>query len=532
VTRLLRLSWAHLALITGIAHFLLTASIGLSRHWAYLTSVNDLGIFDQAIWGIMNGAPYLNTINPFGMPINWLGYHFNPILFVFVPFYLVYPAAEWLIIFQAAAISITAWPLYLIAKRVIQSERAAFLWAVAYLVNPFVLSAAVWDFHPVALAAPFMALGVLAIDKREAWLFGLACLFLLLIQEHFGIAVAGFGVLWWLRNRSLTPAVIAFCVGVAHTVFVLGVIMPALSPTGRHLMISGGLGYLSRYAWLGDSASQVAQNAIEHPFFVLETVFVNFDGGRYLAFLLLPFLGLPLAGIEFLIPGLADLLANMLSANAMPRSVVAYHSISLLPLLVIAGIYGSERLMKKLRFSTLGLGGMIVWVSFLFGYLFAPLSLPYALNIWRAANWPYKPEKAVSEVNHLLPPDTSISVQGNVGAHFSERHYVYVFPAKVGEVGAVVLRLANPTMREAGENPAMIGSLGQHLMMSPDEFLDAVQDTLDSKVYGVVYWKPPWLVLSKTAMKEPEAMQAAGLYLKQLRREWNTEEHTNASSPR
>ncbi len=520
--------WPRLALIVGLCHFSLLIWLGLSRHWGYLTSINDLGIFDQAVWGILNGAPFLNTNNPFGLPINWLGYHFNPILLVFAPFYLIYPAAEWLILFQAVAISITAWPLYLIARRVVQSERAAFMWAVVYLVNPFVLNAAFWDFHPVSLAAPFMALGVLAIEKSEPWLLGLACLFLLLIQEHFGIAVAGFGILWWLRNRSLVPALVTLGAGIAHTVLVVGVIMPALSPTGGHIMLSGDLGQLSRYSWLGNSVGALASNLLSHPVIVLKTVFVDLHGGFYLALLLLPFGFLPLVGIEFLIPALADLLANLLSANPMPRSVFAYHSISAMPLLAAAAIYGSARILPRLRVSSLGLGAEVLFASLLFGYLLAPLPLPSARNYWHPTGWPTEPEAELLEIRKLIPPGGSVSAQANVGAHFSQRYRLYAFPGQIEAVDFIVLRLASPTERIQGQSHGEIGSLGYHLTIPPQQYLRAVEQLLIGKTHGVAYWNSPWLVFSKEARTSEDTRRVVRSHLAYLEKAYMPEKYGQA----
>lgn len=525
-------SWTHLALFVGIVHFVLITALGLSRHWGYLSSIYDLGVFDQAVWGIVNGAPFINTSNPLGVPINWLGFHFNPILLVFVPFYHIYPAAEWLILFQATAISITAWPLFLIARRVTQSDCAAFLWATIYLINPFVLSAAAWDFHPVSLAAPFMALGVLAIEMRQHWLFGLACFFLLLIQEHFGIAVAGFGVLWWLRNRSLVPAVSALCIGMAHVGLVLGVIMPAFSPTGGHVMLSHGLGHLSRYAWLGDSLGEIVQTVLNHPISTARYVLVDLRGAKYLAFLLLPLLATPLVGVELLLPGLADLLANLLSSINMPRGLFAYHSISLIPILVIAAIYGSTRIASKWRtFSFLGLTNLILWASLLLGYLAAPLPLPLAANYWRPAKWSSMPERAVSDIRKLIPREVAVSAQANVAAHFSQRYRIYPFPAQVGKVEFIVLRLESPTMKING-HPGQIATLEHHLAMPPRQYLNAVEQLLANDRYGVGWWAPPWLVFSKGNMTPAETEHAVRRHLAGLKREWAlTDGHAPQASP-
>jgi hypothetical protein len=72
--------------IVVLLFFLLFLFLGFSRHWGYLTSINDLGVADQVVWGLLNGEFFLNT-SQLNRPIIWLGFHFHPIYLLFVPFY-------------------------------------------------------------------------------------------------------------------------------------------------------------------------------------------------------------------------------------------------------------------------------------------------------------------------------------------------------------------------------------------------------------------------------------------------------------
>ena len=78
-----------------VTHFSLLFATGLFRHWGFLTSINDLANFDQAIWGTIHGNLLLNT-DIFDMPSSTLAIHFDPIQLIFVPFYLFYPNVAWL----------------------------------------------------------------------------------------------------------------------------------------------------------------------------------------------------------------------------------------------------------------------------------------------------------------------------------------------------------------------------------------------------------------------------------------------------
>jgi uncharacterized membrane protein len=113
-----------------------------------------------------------------------------------------------MILAQSFALSITAWIIFSLSKHVTKSHSAAFLWALVYMINPFVLNVPPWVFRPEALAVPFIALALLAVEKHNFYLLLLSCLFIVLCKEHFGVMVIGFGLLWGLRHRNWKQTVL------------------------------------------------------------------------------------------------------------------------------------------------------------------------------------------------------------------------------------------------------------------------------------------------------------------------------------
>ena len=288
-----------------------------------MTTIGDLGCYDQALWGVLHKGFLLNS-SLFSQSFNWLGIHFNPVLYLFVPFYYFLPTVNWFIFAQTAALSIAALPIFSLARQVTSSEKQALLWSVIYLFNPFVLSADAWDFHPVNFAVPFMALSFLAIEQQSLGLFTFANLTLLLCQEQFGLAVAGFGLLYGLKNQEKQVSCIFIVMGIISILFILAVVMPSLSPTKQHVMLGGHSGeniHLNRYNWLGYSLKAVINTLIFSPLHVFKTVVFEFQGMRYLILLSFPFLLTEFAAPSFMLPMIADLLANMLSANPMQRNI-------------------------------------------------------------------------------------------------------------------------------------------------------------------------------------------------------------------
>jgi uncharacterized membrane protein len=499
-------------------YFCLILALSLSYHWGYLSTLTDVGTFDQAVWGTLHGRPFLNS-NAFAQPINYFGIHFRPILAFFLPLYALLPRLEWLIVAQSAALAITAWPLYLVAREICKSEAVAFLWALVFLVNPFVLSVPPWVFRPESLAVPFIATALLGLIRADFRLTLLSSLVVLLCKEHFGITVAGLGILWWLRNRNWQEAMVLVGLGLLYSVLVLTVIMPIFSPIGKHVMLGSGMGQLSRYGWLGGSLAEIARNLFLHPLAVIGNI-VEMGGARYLLFLLLIFCALPVAAPEMLLVGLADLLANILSANPMPRSVFAYHSVSLVPVLVVAAIYGSSRIAKWWRKDLLSVMAVAVGVmSLVSGYMLAPLPLPGARNFWAPVRLLSLPDPNLPIIMREVGAETSVSAQANVGAHFSQRQHIFQYPEKVGEVDVIVLRLASPTMNIEPSHVSSTGMLEAHLQMDRKAYLSSIEQLLAGHEYGVLYWKDPWLVFSRKVKTQDPVVQI-NKKLARLRVEW------------
>lgn len=519
MTALLSISWRQWTKIVVSLHFLLILLLGLSRHWGYMSSLNDLGVFDQAVWGTLNGQFLLNT-STLNQPINWLGFHFHPILLIFVPLYALSPSTEWFALVQAAALSLSAWPIFLLASRVCQSDKVGLLWALAYLANPFLLNAAAWDFHPVALAVPFIALGMLAVEKADNRLLFLSCLPLLFIQEQLGVTVAGFGVLWWLRNKSWKPAISLVFLGVAHTMLILSVVMPMLSPVGEHVMFSRGLGQLSRYSWLGHSLRDVTQTLFTHPLTTIKTVMVDMWGALYLGLLLFPFAGFPVVASEFLLPGLGDLAANMLSANSMPKSVFSYHSVSLVPIFTTAAIYGSIRISRwQKKFSIIELTSFALIASIITGFGFTPIPLPGARNFWAPRHFMNKPDPNLPAVRAAVGDSASVSIQNNVGAQFSQRKEIYLYPNKINEVDTIILRLDSPTTKVHLHDSGEGATIAWHLQMKPADYLASIDCLLSGSDFRVALWNDPWLVLARSGNNSVSA-NAIKNKLDQLKKEW------------
>jgi hypothetical protein len=288
-------------------------------------------------------------------------------------------------------------------------------------------------------------------------------------------------------------------------------------------MVSQGMGQLSRYGWLGGSPSEVFRNLITQPLAILGVALFEMKGWVYLGVLLLPLAMTPLIGIEFLLPAGADLAANLLSANPMPRSIFAYHSVAMVPLLVVAGMWGARRLSRFDRYSVTGLGRLVLILTGIMTYRVLPLPLPGAVNIWGPTDYRLRPEPSLEEVREILGPVASVSAQANVVPHFTHREDIRVFPEGTGEVDCLVMNLSSPTSHVQGADPGDQQSLAHHLDMAPSRFLSSVSDVVSSVDYSVRYWRAPWAVFCRGGLDDGSAGTQILREIQSLRREWGVQ---------
>jgi len=381
------------------------------------------------------------------------------------------------------------------------------------------LNAAAWDFHPVSIAVPFLALGLLAVERKQVILLLCVSIILLACKEQMGLTVAGLGLLYGIRNRAWKTGLGFFLAGIAAFILIVAVVMPSYSLTGQHPMFGENVGQLSRYAWLGGNPVEVIKKIAFEPVHVGGTI-VAMGGLKYLFLLLMPFLFLSLGGISWLLPAAADILVNLLSANPMPRSIFSYHSVTLIPIVAVAAIHGSCRLACSLKnISSLNLSYIALLVSLILGYGFAPLPLPGSKDFWMADHLVAAQDPQVPNIQMLIG-DGSVSAQANVGAHFSQRTVIHYYPQKVGKTDFVILHLESPTHRLRPYDRNTLGTLAHHLMMDPSRHLDSVRDLLLDSNYGIVLWQDPWLVLQQGEGNHASAAQVLDK-IEMLREEWS-----------
>ena len=121
--------------------------------------------------------------------------------------------------------------------------------------------------------------------------------------------------------------------------------------------------------------------------------------------------------------------------------------------------------------------------------------------------------KRLSEVKKYIPSSASLSVQNNLGAHFSERLFVYTFPFSPDVVDYVLIDAydPNPIVRFFPRRRNFMFNTSLNTLPFPLEYYnEQVLELFNNKDYGVVYYSSDGYILfqrNAKLRKNTEAMQ-------------------------
>jgi uncharacterized membrane protein len=329
------------------------AGYSIARHNAFNSKAYDLGLHAQVWWNTSQGRFFAGSVEV----DNYLGDHVSPIILPLAPLYRLWPDARLLLVLQAAALAIGAWPLALLARGRLRphwpqgAHLAALLLAGIYLSYPALGFVNRFEFHEEIFAVPLLLLAFWALEARRLGVMSLALLLALLTKEEVGLTVAAFGVWAWWRGRASHPATpsgsgntrlqpvgLAWAaIGVAWSLLALFVVIPAMRGAESDT--------LARYAWLGSGPADILTGALQNP----GRIAGHLLGEPRRLWMLVKFL-LPVGFLPLLSPAilliLPTLAINWLAGNLYQASIYFHYATLMIPLLFAAAVYGMERVAR------------------------------------------------------------------------------------------------------------------------------------------------------------------------------------------
>ncbi|HJV29061.1 MAG TPA: DUF2079 domain-containing protein [Gaiellaceae bacterium] len=391
-------------------------TLAVLRHRSFETGRFDLGNMTQAVWSTAHGDP-LAVTNLAGEQTTRLASHFDPILVVFAPLWLVWPSPEALLVAQAVALALGALPVFWLARKHLDSDRTALGFGLAYLLYPATQWVALSEFHPVALACPLLLFAFWYVDEDRLLPFAICAALACATKEEIPLAVAGLGVWYALARRRRVAGVAIAIAGAAAAVLALGVM--------AHFN-EGGDPFAGRYEEVGGSPTGILKTLVTDPLTIARAVFDR-EGLAYLLALLVPLAFLPLAAPLALLPALPDLALNLLSSTDTQTSIHFHYVAPLVPALFAAAIFAAARLKRPV---VKPLVALVLASNFALGAIPLWGAIPGGEDLQADAALVSAHDRTAARALRLIPDDAVVSASNSLGAHLSGRRRFLSFPIR------------------------------------------------------------------------------------------------------
>lgn len=391
-------------------------ALAVLRHRSFSTGRFDLGNMTQAVWSTAHGDP-LAVTNLAGDQTSRLASHFDPILVLFAPLWLLWPSPEMLLVTQAIAIALGALPVYWLAHKHLESNRAGLGFAIAYLLFPATQWLALSEFHPVALACPLLLFAFWFLDEDRLVPFAICAALACTTKEEIALAVAGLGLWYALARRRRVAGIAIAIAGTAAAALALGVV--------AHYN-DGGDPFAGRYEEVGGSPTGILKTLATDPLTILRAAF-DLDGLTYLLALLVPLAFLPLAAPLALLPAVPDLALNLLSSTDTQTSIHFHYVAPLVPALFAAAIFAATRFERPL---VKPLVALVLVSNFVLGAIPLWGAIPGGEDLQASAALISDHDRAARRALRVIPDDAVVSASNSLGAHLSARRRFLSFPIR------------------------------------------------------------------------------------------------------
>jgi uncharacterized membrane protein len=417
--------------------------LSITNHHALVTRTTDLGYYDNIFWQSIHGRPL-------GCSFIKAGYHgsahFDPILVVLSPLYLLYPRAELLLGLQSVWCGAGVVPAYLIGRRQLGSRWAGVALALCYALHPAVHGANMYEFHSLTLATVPILFALHSFQCRAWKSYAVAVFVALLVREDVALMMMGVG-LWGLlhptraerRAGALTIAGSAAYFGVVKAFFM----------TSAGLLMSGKEAYSFAYYYADlipnkKGTGGLLLSLFTNPVFVLNHVLTE-EKVLFLATVFLPLAMLPFFARRDRVLLLYGLLFILLASRTAVYSTHFQYTASILPFAFAVAPVAIRRAGEARATIELGLDGRRLRVGLVVGMLVAAAAVSWKFggivpnDVFKGGFYRVDRELSdkqrethawVREMVDQIPPGSSVGVSNKLGPHASGRRHAYFYGQK------------------------------------------------------------------------------------------------------
>lgn len=305
-------------------------SSAVLRFYAFNYNDMDLAVYDQIFWNILHGSLYSSILG-----VNFLGHHAHFLAFPLAILYKILPHPVTLLFFQTLALGFGAYPLYLIAKRILNCPWALVV-SVSYLLYPGLGYTNAYEFHftPFATLTILYAIYFFLCDRYRSFIA--AVILTLLCQENMSLLVFSFGIYALVLKRSPKWWVPLMVGGTAYFLFCTKFLFPSLNPDT--------IQFISIYEHWGKSYTEILRNLLTNPAEVLH--YITAPRRLFWMFQLFsPLMFVPLLAPLHLLPLAPIFLQHLLSNRGQEINLYFHYTAEMIPFIFLAFIYGIRKVL-------------------------------------------------------------------------------------------------------------------------------------------------------------------------------------------
>lgn len=445
----------------------------------------DLTNFAQAMWNSTQGRMMQNTFNysvhnfwsdpqiPIPKNSNIFGIHLNPILFAFLPIYILFPFPQTLLIIQSFLITSSGIILFFISKRLLKNNLLSILLQLSLLGYFPLVSSVLSEFHAFSLSIFFGLLLIYASVRSNHQFYLISLALFLFVQENTAISTIFFGLFLSLKSSTRKIGLITTIVSIIYFYLCIKVIIPSFSNYGHYL-------FENTYGSpLGNSLNEIFINSVRNPVLLFKTL-ITPQNIKYLTSLLLPLSPLIIFSPTTVLVSLSALATNLLSGAAILKSQMMHYESLAIPFLYYTLLLGINNILlfipSKQKATLYTCTILVIIFSFLGYRKFTSTRINYHVLTQNL----YQPlDKDIDELISSIPTNASVSTQDYLSGHLSNRQELYLFPVYFQKVDYVLVSTIRTWPLTQEENDKYIKQLTDknHQIIAQKNNLVLIQKT-------------------------------------------------------
>lgn len=426
-----------------IAYGLFFSRLSITNHHALNTHTIDLGYYDNIFFQSSHGKPLGCSFIKTGTHETA---HFDPILVLLSPLYLLYQRTELLLALQSFWLGSGVVPVYLLAKRSAKSPLAGVVLAAMFAVYPAVHGANLYEFHSLTLIGPLVLwlLYFLEEGRRAAYYATFAAL--LLCREDVPLLLCFVGLYALLTHRP-------DAVRLGLTTIVLGLVYFVVAKVGfmkgSGILNAGKDAYSYEYYYSAMNPGRMGVGGIlgtlvVNPVFALKTAF---EGTKpiFLLLLFLPLGFLPLFARRGRVMLIYGLLFTLLASRGPVFTVHFQYTSVIYPIAFMLSAVALRSLAEGRLPAALGLDGRRFAAAWLAAALTASLLVSWKFGaitenqsfrggfsrVVRELTAEQKAQYAwLDATTATIPRTASVGTTNRLGPHVSNRRKAFFYPER------------------------------------------------------------------------------------------------------